>query len=481
VPKVLYLLRPETAYNACLHFLARELGGADTYLDQRQFLFNNSGINTCLKEFWKKVQEIYWSGAMSPGLTQNEKTELLCALIECFGHSMPEISTGTTNWLPVPHLPLDKLTQLGVHFPALEGTGDKLTDSSMEILQGDMIRGNLPGIPSAFTAYIQCDTCGTTFNTQEDMGSHTSTLECLERVTCNGCGITFVTSKDYRIHKMTFCKQSSLTGGRCPVCNTTGPRCICQQHWARTYGMVSGLWENPSDETNWLTEDPRISGALNLGATMLKVNLVTEEDLPVEKPPNPVMLKATEWEKQPALLPQKGDEYCKAVIQQNQKTMNLTRVFDGIESDYGIKLGHVPNKIQLTTASPRSIRHDLSTARKKFKTYMRYVGFDPQTAEPEAIDELETMISDFKEKLDNPEKAHDLTMILGMDITTLEANIKSLDTWCKDAKIAQEKVKDESRGLQGITSGIQNTNLGAGQDKSNLSETPRRPEKGIKN
>ena len=327
VPKVLYLLRPETAYNACLHFLARELGGADTYLDQRQFLFNNSGINTCLKEFWKKVQEIYWSGAMSPGLPQNKKTELLCALIECFGHSMPEISTGTTNWLPVPHLPLDKLTQLGVHFPALEGTGDKLTDSSMEILQGDMIRGNLPGIPSAFTAYIQCDTCGTTFNTQEDMGSHTSTSECLERVTCNGCGITFVTSKDYRIHKMTFCKQSSLTGGRCPVCNTTGPRCICQQHWARTYGMVSGLWENPSDETNWLTEDPRISGALNLGATMLKINLVTEEDLPVEKPPNPVMLKATEWEKQPALLPQKGDEYCKAVIQQNQKTMNLTIVF----------------------------------------------------------------------------------------------------------------------------------------------------------
>ena len=59
VPKVLYLLRPETAYNACLHFLAKELGGAATYSDQRQFLFNNSGINTCLQEFWKKVQETY--------------------------------------------------------------------------------------------------------------------------------------------------------------------------------------------------------------------------------------------------------------------------------------------------------------------------------------------------------------------------------------------------------------------------------------
>ena len=29
VPKQLYLLRPETAYNACLHFLAKELGGAE--------------------------------------------------------------------------------------------------------------------------------------------------------------------------------------------------------------------------------------------------------------------------------------------------------------------------------------------------------------------------------------------------------------------------------------------------------------------
>ena len=67
-----------------------------------------------------------------------------------------------------------------------------------------------------------------------------------------------------------------------------------------------------------------------------------------------------------------------------------------------MELGHVPNKIQLTTASPRSIKQDLSTAMKKFKTYRRYVGFDPQTAALEAIYELKTMISDFKEKLDKP-------------------------------------------------------------------------------
>ena len=71
--------------------------------------------------------------------------------------------------------------------------------------------------------------------------------------------------------------------------------------------MVSGLWENPSEETNWLTQDPNIPGALQLGATMLKVKLVTQEEQPVEKPPSPVLLKATEWEKQPALLPKRGD------------------------------------------------------------------------------------------------------------------------------------------------------------------------------
>ena len=51
-----------------------------------------------------------------------------------------------------------------------------------------------------------------------------------------------------------------------------------------------------------------------LGATMLELNLVTKEEQPVEKPPNPVMLKATEWEKQSAQLLKKGDEYSKALL-----------------------------------------------------------------------------------------------------------------------------------------------------------------------
>ena len=57
--------------------------------------------------------------------------------------------------------------------------------------------------------------------------------------------------------------------------------------------------------------------------------------------------------------------------------------------------------------------------------------FDPETAAPEDIDELETVISDFRRKLDKPETANDLTMILGEEFPTLESQIQSLENWCK--------------------------------------------------
>ena len=59
---------------------------------------------------------------------------------------------------------------------------------------------------------------------------------------------------------------------------------------------------------------------------MLELNLVTKEEQPVEKPPNPVLLKATEWEKQPALLPKRGDEYSKSLTYDHTK-IYLEQVF----------------------------------------------------------------------------------------------------------------------------------------------------------
>ena len=62
VPQVLYLVRPETAYISCLHFLARELGGIEKFKDQREFIIHNSGLQTLMVRFWARVQETHWSG-----------------------------------------------------------------------------------------------------------------------------------------------------------------------------------------------------------------------------------------------------------------------------------------------------------------------------------------------------------------------------------------------------------------------------------
>ena len=203
-----------------------------------------------------------------------------------------------------------------------------------------------------------------------------STSDCLEKVTCNGCGITFVTSKDYKIHRLTFCKQSSLSGGRCPVCNTTGPRCICQQHWARTYGLVSGLYEKPTDDTYGLTQ---LAGISQLCATMQKCKLVTVEEQPVVKPYNPIQLKGTVWDKQIAMLPKRQGDSAKPELYDN-RIMDMSAEASKIAKELGITVELVPHTLQLTTDSPRSIMKDHSVARKKFKTCIRDTGFDPQTA-----------------------------------------------------------------------------------------------------
>ena len=147
IPKALYLMRPETAYVACMHFLAKELGGAKNPSQQRMFLFNNPGIQYYMKDFWAKVQEIYWSGGMSPGLTENEKHGIICALIECHCYSQTDTEHEATC-LPVPHLQLDMLQKIGIHIPQLEEEDNNLTDEALDIVKKDMNRINLPGIPT---------------------------------------------------------------------------------------------------------------------------------------------------------------------------------------------------------------------------------------------------------------------------------------------------------------------------------------------
>ena len=77
---------------------------------------------------------------------------------------------------------------------------------------------------------------------------------------------------------------------------------------------------------------------------MLNAKLVTQEEQPGEKPPNPIMRKVTEWEMQTALLPRGGDIYSKALLYSN-RVLDLNEVFTAIENDFSIKLGHVPKKM----------------------------------------------------------------------------------------------------------------------------------------
>ena len=82
VPRVLYLLRPETALTSCLHFLAKELGGFTDFEQQRDFIYNNPGLMRLTKTFWSKILENYWSAGFSPNISNTERYHLFLALIE---------------------------------------------------------------------------------------------------------------------------------------------------------------------------------------------------------------------------------------------------------------------------------------------------------------------------------------------------------------------------------------------------------------
>ena len=147
------------------------------------------------------------------------------------------------------------------------------------------------------------------------------------------------------------------------MCNTTGPRCICQQHWARTYGLVSGLYEKPTGDTYWLTQ---LAGISQLCATMQKCKLVTVEEQPVVKPYNPIQLKGTVWDKQIAMLPKRQENSDKIELYDNRIMDN--GIIGKIAEELGITVERIPHTLQLTTDSPRSILKDHSKARKKFKS-----------------------------------------------------------------------------------------------------------------
>ena len=135
---------------------------------------------------------------------------------------------------------LTLLHEAGVYLPSIEFPDLRMTRESMDKIVASQKRTNLPGIPSDLGSYLECAVCGTNTTSQDEMQRHI----CLGGpVKCEGCGLSFPSEKGYRVHSMTFCKQGPLAQSKCPVCNTTGPKCICQVHWNRTYSLVASIFE----------------------------------------------------------------------------------------------------------------------------------------------------------------------------------------------------------------------------------------------
>ena len=228
VPQVLYLVRPETAYISCLHFLARELGGIEEFRSQREFIFRNSGLQTLMGRFWSRVQETCWSGGFSPGIGEEDRLLLLLALIECHMLTRAEGNEGTAR----PHLSPPILHAAGIFLPSVEYPEWVPTPTAMDTLKEYQKRANHPGVPNPLGSYVECyAACGT--NPLPLGEEH----QCIPvPIVCTPCGMKFPSHDLYQIHVLTFCKQ--LSQSKCACCGHNGPQCLCAVHWKRTHDLA---------------------------------------------------------------------------------------------------------------------------------------------------------------------------------------------------------------------------------------------------
>ena len=223
VPRVLYLLRPETALTSCLHFLAKELGGFTDFEQQRDFIYNNPGLMRLTKTFWSKILENYWSAGFSPNISNTERYHLFLTLIESLLLTSPKDKN--TRSVPCPHVSLDHLHHAGVYLPSIEFQDYKPTTDGFALITKYQERKNLPGVPTDLAYYSYCYTCDTSFHGVNDKSTHVCAPA--KTVECTGCGLAFADTSSYQLHALTYCKQGPLSRSKCPVCNVAGPRCLC--------------------------------------------------------------------------------------------------------------------------------------------------------------------------------------------------------------------------------------------------------------
>ena len=288
VPQVLYLVRPETAYVSCLHFLARELGGINDIKGQREFIFRNSGLASLMVTFWERVQETYWSGGFSPAIAEEDRLLLILALFECFIISQPD--RGRVP--PRPQLALNVLNEVGIHLPSVEYPDWEPTPQAFEKLRESQKRGNYPGLPGPLGSYVECFTCGT-----KDL-QPSEKHQCVpqKNLECPPCGLKFESLDQFHIHVLTFCKQGPHNGSTCPCCNTKGPECLCATHWKRTYDLGRDILEGKVEQASYLTLNPELPSTLIEAKVYLGMDLLPSSKPAETDPQVPHKLSNTDWD-----------------------------------------------------------------------------------------------------------------------------------------------------------------------------------------
>ena len=405
VPRILYLLRPETAMTSCLHFLAKELGGVMDFEQQRDFIFNNPGLMMLTKPFWKKVLENYWSAGFSPGITEKDRYLLFLALIESFHMAGAKIGEAT---IPCPHLSLEILHDAGIYLPSVEFKDFVPTKEGYALIEKSQERKNYPGVPTDLGYYTICYTCETPFAHEEEWGSHH--CAAAKVVECTGCGLTFSSATAYHVHALTFCKQGPLSRSRCPCCNTPGPRCYCQTHWQRTYALAASIMDGTYRAGTWLATDPKAASILIDASIHLNTNFVSVRELKgddsaaLPQQRDPVSLKESLWALDEAILPlsrEKDGIHYPMEPDGNHQGITWTSITAQLESTLGARIEYdqaiLPSEKTVPSSTQKASRD--AALRKYRENYLGTSGINVDTAGEEDLDMLTNKINNITKKL----------------------------------------------------------------------------------
>ena len=416
VPQVLYLVRPETAYISCLHFLARELGGIEGIKNQREFIFRHSDLQILMQPFWTRVQETYWSGGFSPGIGEEDRLLLILALIECYMVASVE---GKIN--PRPHLPLPLLHSAGIFLPSLEYPDWVPTSNAMEKLKEFQKRANHPGLPNPLGSYVECYACGTS-----PLPSEQHQCIPVENLACTPCGLKFPSHKEYHNHVLTFCKRGPLSQSKCACCGASGPECLCTIHWKRTHDLALAILEGKVEQHGELVlHGPELPATLIEIKTYLGMNLISNPVPAVTNPAAPFQLKESAWtlrlpecaEKEGQLmllLPHLDDPCPRGTLDDLLvKKLKRPRISWSVKAD--------------SEEEPEPNKQDGGMATQALREYHIGSGnIDLKKADEETFHKLEEKITRTSEKLADPKQAMVLASALKKTNAELHQDLQHL-------------------------------------------------------